>query len=75
MNLIVTCGCEDTDGFAKAAFKLLFPGTPLPAIVSQPRDFTPWQEEMDTLFKSGVKFAYYLNDTEMWDLKKGVRLA
>lgn len=75
MNLIVTCGCGDTDAFAKDAFSIIFPSAPTPPIVSQPGDFGRWQAQVDALLKSGAKFAYYLGDDELWDLKKGVRVA
>lgn len=78
MNVIVTCGCGDTDSFARDAFKIIFPGEPLPQLISQRAqigEIAKWQEEIDALFRADAKFAYYLTDTEMWDLLKGVRVA
>lgn len=79
-NEIVTCGCNDTDKFAKDAFKILFPDTDIPPLsqhqsISQNPEIC---EFVKALEKSNKPYAYYFkeeNDNiEAWDLLKGVRV-
>lgn len=78
MKIIYTCGCGDTDSFAKDAFRILFPHLPIPPLVSQkPQnvEFAKWGRYLDALNSSHDKFAYYITPTELWDLLKGVQVA
>lgn len=78
MNAVVTCGCGDMDAFAKDAFKMLFKDRELPEIIPQNSkkvDFAKWAPYLEAAKKSQTKYAYYLTDNELWDLKKGVRIA
>lgn len=76
---IVTCGCGETDEFAKNAFRLLFPNTDCPQInrkapISQNPKIL---EFVKALEKSGKAYAYYFkedDELEVWDLMKGVRV-
>lgn len=76
-EIIVTCGCGDTDKFAADAFKILFKDRPLPPISHE----EGWlgndraNQMVRALNKSKEKFAYYFNGEEVWDLLKGVRYA
>lgn len=77
MELIVTCGCDSTDDYAKDAFKILFPGETLPPIAHS-AEGVPSQRVVAmvrALERADEKFAYYFRGEEAWDLKKGVRIA
>lgn len=78
-EFIVTCGCGETDEFAKNAFRLLFPNTDCPKIIRMasisrnPKIL----EFVKALEKSGKAYAYYFkedDELEVWDLMKGVRV-
>lgn len=73
MNKIVTCGCGDTDQFARDAFHLIFPKRPIPPI--EVADPSCSNKQVAALAKSEGKYAYYFGPTETWDLLKGVRVA
>lgn len=78
MPIIYSCGCGDTDSFAKDAFHILFPDQPVSLITSQkPQnpEFEKWNRYLQALDSSKDKFAYYISETELWDLLKGVRVA
>lgn len=78
MNLICTCDCPDTASFARDAFRILFPQKAAPAVVMQkPQnvEIAKWRPMLDALYASEEKFAYYFSDDEVWDLKKGLRVA
>lgn len=79
MKHIVTCGCGDTDDYAVAAFKILFPKERVPKVVSQAREdvtFGKWTPYIQAARKlEEEKYAYYLTDDEMWDLLEGERIA
>lgn len=76
---IVTCGCNDTDEFAKNAFRLLFARNDYPHIshnhpISQNQQI---QEFVNSLNKTKKPYAYYFKESdvvEVWDLMKGVRI-
>lgn len=77
MGVIYSCECGDTEAFAKDAFRLLFPDEELPEIIphaQQNMNFDKWAPYIQAAQKSDEKYAYYLTDTEMWDLLKGVRV-
>lgn len=78
-GFIVTCGCNDTDEFAKNAFRLLFSCRGYPPIshnvptIQSPKTL----DFIGALEKSGKPYAYYFRDGdvfEAWDLLKGVRV-
>lgn len=75
---ILTCGCGDTDKFAKDAYSLLFPDSPAPALVHSMgiiRD-KKLRDIVNGLTKR-KKYAYLLrygDNIEVWDLIKGVRI-
>lgn len=78
MPIIVTCGCGDTDNYAVAAFKILFRNQPTPEVVSQTYknvEFEKWAPYIEAAEKAKEKYAYYLTETQMWDLLKGERIA
>lgn len=81
MNIIVTCGCGDTDKFVKDAYKLIFPKEELPPIMSgeEAQEFYETDDYTHTLItaltKSQDKFAFLLKDGGVWDLLKGNRVA
>lgn len=77
---ILTCGCSDTDKFAKEAFKLLFPDEKLPSIVHSMgimRNET-LRTVVNGLTEGNEKYAYYLtwtnDNVSAWDLIKGVQI-
>lgn len=74
---IITCGCGDTDKFAKDAFKLLFPKEDVPPITQTPNfsEFGEWEIYPKAMAKAKQKYAFYITDDELWDLIKGVRVA
>lgn len=77
MRYIVTCGCGDTESFAKDAFKILFKAEPLPPTVAHDTpnlDLGRWAPYISAADKAKEKYAYYVSDKEMWDLMKGIRL-
>lgn len=80
MERIVTCGCGDTNAFVKEAYKLLFPGSPLPPIttaedlVNTTGPYSQSRRELQAMQKAKQKFAYLFRDEELWDLLKGVRV-
>lgn len=77
MGVIYSCECADTEAFAKDAFRVLFPGQDLPKVIPQNGDFSgfeEWLPYIQAAQKAKEKYAYYLTDTEMWDLLKGVRV-
>lgn len=79
-ELLITCGCGDTDKFATDAFKILFPGIDMPPIRHGIGHKEPGiiVEYVNALMKSDAKYAYYLKadsaDLEAWDLLKGLRI-
>lgn len=83
-NVIVSCGCGNTDQFAKDAYNLLFPRHPLPPIVSSlyaynqikgvPKSGKEYELAHAALVSDG-KYAYYFGDGQVYDLLKGVRIA
>ena len=84
INEIYSCGCGNTDQFARDAFKLLFPYEPVPPIVHPPHDYnfaSPSLQKVANAFtKSDKPFAIYCMMSEdgegaIWDLLKGKRLA
>lgn len=72
---IFTCGCGDTDSFAKDAFHILFPDRIPPIPTSQKPNFPKWERYLQALNVSKDKFAYYVTPAELWDLLKGVQVA
>lgn len=75
MERIITCGCGDTDQFATAAYKILFKNATPPISHSyETVEIAKWLPYLKALEKSGEKYAYYVNEEEMWDLLKGVRI-
>lgn len=83
-NVIVSCGCNDTDQFAKDAYRLLFPEHPLPPIVSSLYAYNqvkgvPTSGKVYELAKaallSDATYAYFFGDGQVYDLLKGVRIA
>lgn len=84
MNVIVSCGCNDTDQFARDAYKLIFSGHPMPPIVSslyalqQIKGFPqsgPTYEQAKALLTSDAKYAFYFGDGQAYDLLTGRRYA
>lgn len=77
MDYIFTCGCGDTDQFAKDAFRLIFPHKDMPPIRHSPETINLKRYEMypKAIAKSEQKFAYYLSAEGIWDLLKGVQVA
>lgn len=80
MEEIVTCGCNDTDSFAKDAFRILFHDVDVPPIshnrsISQNPQIC---EFVNSLEKNDKAYAYYFKEDssniEAWDLLKGVRI-
>lgn len=84
MSILITCGCGDTDQFARDAYKLIFPGHPIPPIVSSlyalqqikgfPQSGTTY-EQAKALLTSDAKFAFFFGDGQVYDLLKGTRYA
>lgn len=75
-EIIVSCGCGNTDKFADTAYKLLFPGQSTPTISHLPRlDDERANEVLQALKKDKKKYAYLFryddNSFEAWDLIKG----
>lgn len=84
MNVLVTCGCGDTDQFARDAYKLIFPGHPMPPVVSslyalgKVKDFPTsgtLYEQAKALLTSDAKYAFYFGDGQVYDLLTGERYA
>lgn len=78
MGYIITCGCGDTNQFAKDAFRLLFKGQPIPPVINPealPSELSLLSPQVEAADRSGEKFAFYADGEELWDLMKGVRLA
>lgn len=79
-ELLITCGCGDTDKFATDAFKILFPDQSLPPIRHGVSHKEPnlIKEYVSALMKNNDKFAYYLKwdktSLDIWDLLKGIRI-
>lgn len=88
-ELILTCSCPGTPKFAAEAFSLLFPERLHPIMVSgskkilqeasRPQNLRI-KDYLMALAKNKEKFAYYVRYDEdkiyeLWDLKKGVRVA
>lgn len=76
-DLIYTCGCGDTDKFAKDAFKLLFPDAPLPSIIhpGQQLEGTELVFQVAHAYDKSINpFAIYMGDKGFWDLLKGKRI-
>ena len=76
---IVTCGCGDTDEFAKNAFRLLFPDDDCPnisrggIITTEPK----FSEMVLALERAKKPYAHYFKDDkpiEAWDFLKGARV-
>ncbi len=77
---IATCGCGNTDDFAKDAYKLLFKKEGCP-IIKHRSIYSPDErvrETVQALEKSYEPYAYYFKHSdkvfEVWDLLKGVRV-
>lgn len=79
-ELIYTCGCGDTDRFAKDAFKLLFPTEKMPTIshnlgIINDSDL---RKVINGLAKNTQKYAYYILQIDgrisVWDLLEGVQI-
>lgn len=71
-ELIVTCGCGDTDKFATDAFKILFPTKERPPLQ---HGFRPEDSSISINVNDTKRYAYYLHGgEEVWDLLKGVRV-
>lgn len=79
-EVIVTCGCSDTDKFAQDAFRILFSNKAMPSITHRVSHNEPQllREYVNALTKNVEKFAYYFSydssDIEAWDLLKGIRI-
>lgn len=81
MRFLLTCGCEDMDSFAFSAYHLLFPNTEAPLCITG-RDnirkvgesYPEKRDLLNAIANNKEAFAYYLNDDEVWDLKKGRRI-
>lgn len=88
-NIIITCTCKGTPAFAKDAFQILYPGQPVPEIVSEKNQIytvaEKWQgtnfgNYAKALAKNQEKFAYYFEIAENGDvitqinLKTGMRV-
>lgn len=77
MSTILTCGCGDTDKFAKVAFKLLFHKTKLPSVVHTMGVISnnDLRQIVTALTTQHEKYAYYISDElQVWDLIKGVQI-
>lgn len=81
VRLIYTCGCGDTDSFARSAYKLLFPDTEVPEIVHPPLNHVSQRitEMARALEATKDPFAVcFISDEQglqVYDLLKGKRLA
>lgn len=79
-ELLITCGCRDTDKFAADAFKILFPAIVMPPIRQGIGHKEPEiiKDYATALIRGKEKFAYYFKwdsgDLEAWDLLRGVRI-
>lgn len=86
---ILTCTCPHEGEFAETAYKLLFPDTDVPEILSSDVDLeklleqyqgSDFGEKVKALKKSKVKFAYYFeveeggNIIDIYNLKTGGRV-
>lgn len=73
---IVTCGCKDTDTFAKNAFRLLFERKDYPPLRHHQTfsQNTEVLEMVTALERTKRPYAYYFNGEEVWDLMKGVKV-
>lgn len=84
MNYILSCGCGNTDQFAKDAAKILFPEANYDLIlgVDTIRDFIMTQDlppkveaYLRAYAESKDKFALYLQDNKgLWNLMKGKKI-
>lgn len=79
-SVILSCGCGNTDKFAEAAFKILFPKEEVPPIVHSMgviRDKL-LRTVVDGLVEGGDKYAYFIwwtkGSVAVWDLIKGVQI-
>lgn len=84
MNVLITCGCGDTDQFARDAYELLRPGHPMPPLVSSLYAYhqvkgVPTSGKVYQLARAALssdeKYAYFFGDGQVYDLLKGVRIA
>lgn len=80
IELIASCKCGNTDEFVSNAYKLLFPDSELPEIVSgrvalrsYARDLDEKYKEMITALVDSLEpFGYYFSDKNgVWDLLAG----
>lgn len=77
---IDTCGCGDTDEFAKNAYRLLFESDDYPVIKHNSSNVSNDRvREMLLALKKQHQYAYYFeynSETilQAWDLLKGVRV-
>lgn len=80
MKTILTCGCGNTDQFAKDAYKLLFPKAELPPVVHSMGVIKNklLRTVVNGLLDGREKYAYFLDWTDqsvaVWDLVKGVQI-
>lgn len=78
--LIISCGCGDTDSFAKDAYALIFPDSPLPPIMTTDQaeeEFLHTPEAYQKLLAlahAKEKYAYLFQDAHVWDLLTGVQV-
>lgn len=78
-QIILSCGCGNTDKFAKDAFRILFHTEKIPKIVKTMGIIKHklLREVVSGLMDGREKYAYYLSwddDVEVWDLLKGERI-
>lgn len=80
MERILSCGCGDTDKFAKDAFKILFPLEEIPPIVHSMGIMKDKQlrDVVNALVEGKEKYAYYIlvgsDQIQVWDLIKGKQI-
>lgn len=78
-DVIITCDCGDTEAFAKDAYHLLFPGESLPPIrqinAISDQEMGAYPPAFKSLRHTELKFAFCSHQGEIWDLRKGVRVA
>lgn len=80
-NILFTCGCGNTDKFARDAFKMLFSGEEVPP-VQHALGLPPTDDisriahalKADKKKKFAYLFRYDDNHTEAWDLNNGKRV-
>lgn len=85
-DVVITCGCGNTNEFAKDAFKLLFPNQKFPILLFSKVSISMFADgqgkEVKKYFNAIIdtddKYAYYAKIEngkiiELWNLLKGIR--